>query len=703
MKRRRAYFRAPLLVKTLVVLAGAALVSPFFLRKAIVDVAPLARLQLSDGTDLNPRVRLSEWESPYALTDGLSSPDHLFEFPAGCIGLRLEFPKTFNLVGLHVVAIAGGPQAPTTARLSTPGRRPVMAQAQWYHEPLRSSECLFELGSTPASVVEFEINEPSPPWASVNVLMTIPRYVAWLYAIALTILLPMAAALTFAGGVVGLGVFRRDGDPGVVVARGLASATAIALAWTLLPRSLVVDALFATIWVAAALRGILLLGNRAADRRLLVLASVFLVVSTQVESYSLSDARVSPVDHLHAHYGARRLSREIPINAELSERPWLLHVVAAPWDRLFGRLGYWGYVGVVAGLNSLSLLAAESILRRLGTSDVPRALAWFVLLPGFVNIHFLGQRLLAGTLAIAALTWLLERRRNVGGDEPQSPFVAGLAFVLGIGLHPSAAFVVATTAACLLFTRPRRGVDTLLGVGLPITIYAAWLLAMSIEFPGQRNNLLVYPVTRDISQPFPPGMKFVEALRSLSVDDWQALAVNRVAHLRHYIVPANWSPAIWTWGRWISLPNVLCWGGVLLLLARRSWRGREAWCLWAIAAPLLFHHFFLGQPDPKFHMGPAPFIALMLLASATLAEPQSGGVWERILRFCILAEIGVRLLWPLIACKQHLDIVDPIIIQFRLVGGDAALYFVLAALPDLVGWPLVRIALRKKAATEASP
>jgi len=319
-------------------------------------------------------------------------------------------------------------------------------------------------------------------------------------------------------------------------------------------------------------------------------------------------------------------------------------------------------------------------------------LAWFVLSPGFVNYHFLGQRLLAGTLAVAAVMWLLERRSS--RIDRGTALAAGLAFALGIGLHPSVAFVLVTTA--LLWLLQSRGDWKLffLGVGIPAALYAGWLFAMAAWFPNRRNDLLYYPIMPSLDATFPADRSLGEILQSLSPGDWATLARHRIAHLRHYLVTDNWSPAAWTWGRWISLPNVLCWATIPLLIVRRAWRGRERWCVWAIVAPLVFHHLFIGQAEPQFHIGPAPFLALMLLAVATLAAPNAGRV-ERILRVLIVIELAARLLWPIIAVKLQADRMEPTVLKFRILGEELTPYFAMATLPALCGWRLFRIAQRR--------
>jgi hypothetical protein len=101
----------------------------------------------------------------------------------------------------------------------------------------------------------------------------------------------------------------------------------------------------------------------------------------------------------------------------------------------------------------------------------------------------------------------------------------------------------------------------------------------------------------------------------------------------------------------------------------------------------LFHHLFIGQASPQFHIEPAPFLALMILASATLVQAvTSSNRWTRFLATCVAVEMALRLLWPIASVKLQADRVEPSVLLLRLVSNDSALYFLLACLPAICGW-----------------
>jgi hypothetical protein len=683
--RQRWFPRIPRAVRLFLALAACVAVVPLLLRPVIVDVAPFAAVEVLDGPSINANVELAELSSVRAVNDGLWKPTHQFVFPEGAVGLRFRLPAEFAIQSVNLFATEVGRDRLVAVRLmDSLGRVTKTLQSGWQGQTYAATTTLSSTGAKATTVVVSFLNGPAPRINAVALLVMQDRWSAWGGVFAMTLGIPIVAGFVFLNGVIGMGSLfaGRTQCPAKAAAVGVFASLLIAVGWMLAPRSTTADAVFFSFSSLAAVYGIRSTVVPPELRRLAVAAMMLLLAFTQAESLAMSDDRAEPLDFMHAYYGADRLGHCERIPANLSARPWLMQFIAAPWLHAAGRFDYWCYVGLMAGLNGLTLLPVHVVANRLGFSNRSALCAWFALLPGFANYHFMGQRLLGAAFAMAAATLLLDAFRGRGkrGDAP----FAGLFFILGIGFHPSVAFVLVTSATLWLPSLRTNWKAAVAGFGIPAVGYAGWLATMSTMYPGRRNDLLMYPLMNSLNETFPAGMSFLDAARSLTAAEWERLVTNRVVHLRHYLWTDNWTPAAWTWGRWISLPNVVCWAGIPLFLLCRVWRGRAEWCLWTIVAPLLFHHAFIGQAHPQFHIGPEPFLAIMGLAAAALAERNGDRSWLiPILKWLVVVEVAVRFLWPLAAAKASWDRLDLLMKWFRLTADDPVLPMIFAALPAI--------------------
>lgn len=663
------------------------------MRPVFVDVAPFAAVEVLGGSSINPSVELAELSSVRAVNDGLWKPTHQFVFPEGAFGLRLRLPAEFAIESVNLFATEVDRDRLMAVRLTDSlGRVTKTLHGEWRGQAWAATTTMNSNGAKATTVVVSFLDGPPPRINAVALLVIQDRWSGWGGVFAMTLGIPIVAGFVFVNGVVGMGslVAGRTDCPAKIAGVGVLASLITAVGWMHAPRSTTADAVFFSLSILAAVYGMRSAVVPSDLRRLALAAMLLLVAFTQAESLAMSDDRAEPLDFMHAYYGADRLGEGQRIPATLSARPWLMQFIAAPWLHTSGRFDYWCYVGLMAGLNGLTLLPVYVVASRLGFSNRLASCAWCALLPGFANYHFMGQRLLGAAFAMAALTLLLAAFRGRGnrGDA----LFAGLFFILGIGFHPSVAFALVTSAFLWMLTLRTNWKAAVAGFGIPAIVYAAWLVTMSAMYPGRRNELLMYPIMNSLNETFPAGMSFLDAARSLTAAEWERLVTNRIVHLRHYLWTDNWTPAAWTWGRWISLPNVVCWAGIPMLLLCRVWRGRTEWCLWTIIAPLLFHHAFIGQAHPQFHIGPEPFLAIMVLAAAALSERNGDRSWLiRLLQWLVIAELTVRFLWPLAAAKASWDRLEPLMRWFRLTADDPVLPMILAALPAIAALNVVRL------------
>ena len=160
--------------------------------------------------------------------------------------------------------------------------------------------------------------------------------------------------------------------------------------------------------------------------QLMIAATGLLVVCMMVDTNLVANRRAHPVDYLIPYVGARLLAAEQPLGSEFAARPWLVHALFAPWEHVLGRFSYWGYIGFLAGMNSLALIPVALFARNWGWSDGWLAAGVFAFLPLHGIFNFVGQRPFCAAFCLLAVYWLLNHRWIRGG----------VSLAVAIGIHP---------------------------------------------------------------------------------------------------------------------------------------------------------------------------------------------------------------------------------------------------------------------------
>jgi hypothetical protein len=279
-----------------------------------------------------------------------------------------------------------------------------------------------------------------------------------------------------------------------------------------------------------------------------------------------------------------------------------------------------------------------------------------------------GQRpIAAGLCLLAVADWLApEARRQLRGS-----FILTLA----IGVHPGSLFLL---PGAFLWGLWRREPFTALRLtALPVLAFVSWTILMKGLAPQSRNPLYFHPFMARDDMSFPPDATWFSILSTLSLDQWGALAWNRLVHLRHYLWTTNqFEPVLDAW-KGVSLLSVLGVVGTASLLRPRIWRREAGFIPIAIICPLIIHHLAIGESHAQFHISPVPFFAMGLLIAA---YPPNKWILS-----LALAEWWLRLLWP--AALVVIGVTSSnqeLFATMGLTGGDYQLRLFLGVLPAAI-------------------
>ena len=673
-------------------------------RSVEIDVAPLARVTWNGKRAPVGNDKTLERNSPDAIHEGLPGPPHAYRPPdlaPGVLELRLPFALRIAEVAVVTGGVANKAPKSVFVQFGDGASWAPLPLDDWLPATARAPGRGIWHVARPIRALRVEIDPRETEIAALACTSIVPIAVAWTGAAALTIFFPWLCGMAMALAIFAAGAcIAPRGGVGAKITAGLTAVGVTTATWCIVPRSPLADGAILAAFGFAGLAGFVLLwrGKSPAGFSLVPATTLLLVAITAADSYGLTGRRVEPDDFWLPGLTAKHLAEAAPMPPWLTLRPWLGAAMWAPLDGLSDPFEHFAYLGMIAGLNALAAPLLESLMSaRLGSAAARRATLWLLLAPLLPAFHFLGVRLLAAALALAAIGW------QVKPPGPRSWLTAGFALTLGIGFHPSIAFLL---PGLLLWsvTRPAPSIAARLAacgraVGIPAALYGTWLIAMANAYPGTPNELLRYPIKPYWSAPTPPGMSVLEQARSLTGEEWRQLAWNRVQHLRHYLWTDNKSAdSPHARFRWISLPNALGWAGLLLLpfAIARNW---STFGLLAIAAPLLIHHLHIGDAWPQFHISPAPFVALGVLLAESLAT--------RVPRWVcgvVLSEWAFRAAWPLWLAASGGMPTDVLTDSLRLLGLQPGARLAWTAAPLLawswIGWKLARAGANERHATE---
>ena len=663
---------------------------------------------------LNTRALDLAWSDPTALTDSLYEPTHQFQFPhEPNLIARLIFPFPMEIHSTQVLGNSDQKKRMlTVGRLL--GREDVQVEAAREWLAKEGVPPIFRTRNGPMStdevrVFSWTVSESDPPpllvLNSIHCAVQLQRWKGIALFLTATVVFPWLVGIVQLLSILGAGtlVVNRLRDPGADLAYrlvcGIVAMTTFACIWLVMPRHIFVDIVWCAAVCSLAVRQLFALFSRrneyAENQNRFVIAmmafvSLLLLASSVADSYGIGTHRIQPLDFLQSYYGAECLSRNLGMPVELANRPWLVHAMFAPWDRITERFSYFAYLGFLSGLNAAIIIPAVLWMRRWSGNLGMPACAFFLLMPAICSYHFLGQRPFSAGLAFIGIYWLT----NVDGS--RRLIAAGIAFLLAIGAHPSAAFFLGVLILwSVIWGKREVGFSKCIGcLGIPVLGYAAWLFAMRILYPGRENALLYYPFSLDWNPPGEPGMSLLQRLGSISSETWQTLVTNRLRHLRHYFWTDNLGGGDAAIFRWISLPNILGFFGCLMLLRKTVWQRDKVWSLMIIAS-LIIHHLYIGQANPQFHISPIPFLAIAMLVAAE-ARSLPRNLLNCLLQFVILLEWFCRNLWPAwIAVQQSRQNTDSLS-TMRQFGDDSTAYIMIACVPAFV-WMLGAVWFLRKA------
>ena len=669
-----------------------------------VDVAPLSRVTLDGTAAGRPLAADLHDANPLPLVDGLGDYVLFCILPPTAAPRHMDFqlPAAFSSLKVAAALLRGDGQWRLNLEARSPGEawRDVKPTASILPRGGDPFVRTWQTGRAAALRLAWQGTKPTH-WASFQVLAQVPRPVARLYAALLGIGWPWAFGVALAAGLLqagewSLALCRRKGSAAGNVVAGILAGALAGGAWCAAPRGVAADAGFGALALAAAGWGLLRSARGRAPAGFAgVPVTVFvLLAGIAADTFGLTNGAAAPADHFLVHYGAWHLAEGFRMPADLANRPWLLQALYAPFERLLPIGVSPHYLGSVAGANALALPLLEAVLAaRCGAANARRAAALLLLLPCLANFHCYGQRLLAAGLGLVALERLLApatRRRTLGG---------GIALALGIGIHPSIAFLL-PGLALVAFLRPVAGgiagrlANAARCVGLAGFLYAVWLAAIGVAYPGGRNDLLYYPFKNRWQDPVPAGQSVLDYARARTPGDWRQLAWNRANHLQHYLrTNTRFRNSPHTMLRWIDLPNVVGWTGLPVLAVALWRRRRDALAATAIFLPLLIHHLHIGDADAQFHISPTPFVALAALVA---------GAWPRVgwWRWPMLAEWALRSVFPLfLAWTGRMD-QGPLLESLRLLPNDPLAVLAFSALPALAWAAAARRTLHSSASPE---
>ncbi len=614
-----------------------------------VNVSPLARVVF----DANPRYvnpnSTIEYSLPEATTDGLFDTLYMAEFPIGAGGGSIDFEFPFLVPATRVVVLGWDKQPATTLRITVRDDHGDWRDLQHGDWAPRGNVPPFRQIDRPGSFRTLRLTFRDVDQVVLNSVMcfaAVPRWLAWIYFLGLNLIGPWMVGTAVVLATLGCGrmvLSLGTADPSDLGRRavaGVACTAVVALVWCLLPRHWAPAAAVMAAGVGIAVREAVWWMKTAStdpDRilvRWLLLAVLLLLCEVTVDTYLVTNRRIIPVDHLLSYLGSKRLVARVPMTDYLAFRPWLVHILFTPLDWISGRFSYWTYLGFMAGLNSLTLIALALFTRRWRASKEPFVVGLIVLLPIMGCFHFLGQRPLSAGLVLMGIYWWTEPtcRR----------YWAGLALSLAILVHPSALLVlpggVVYWFAGKGFTN--RLLEVLRAIWMPCLTFGLWTWFVRWRYPGLRNDLMLYPIKTHIVQTFDAHWSWWEILRNLPADHWKQLALNRLLQLRHYVWTDNLSQPVADVFRWISLPNVLGFVLSLALLRPATWRVDRAFLWLTVGGPLILHHMFVGQAHGFFHFSPTPFFGLALLVSLCVTQERLAGV--RVVLGVSLVELALR-------------------------------------------------------------
>jgi hypothetical protein len=322
---------------------------------------------------------------------------------------------------------------------------------------------------------------------------------------------------------------------------------------------------------------------------------------------------------------------------------------------------------MMSWLNALSLAPIALWAVRWGLNPLQTA-GLFALAPLIGVFNSFGQRpLAAGLCLLAVADWLAPKaRRQLRGS-----FILTVA----IGVHPGSLFLL---PGAFLWGLWRRAPLTAVRLtALPVLAFASWTLMMKGLAPQARNPLYFHPFMVRDDMSFPPDATWFTILRTLSLDQWGALAWNRLVHLRHYLWTTNqFDPVLDAW-KGVSLLSVLGVVGTVSLLRPRIWRREAGFIPIAVICPLVFHHLAIGEAHAQFHISPAPFFAMGLLIAAYPPINWMLGL--------ALSEWWLRLLWPAVLVVIGVTSSNQeLFANLGLTGGDYPLRLFLGILPAAI-------------------
>lgn len=592
------------------------------------------------------------------LTSGTTDTLYMANVPLndGSNAVALEFPWTVLLD--KIIILGDGEQRRTTLKIAVQdaaGAWKMLDPRDWYAR-----------NGIPPIVVELEpkaiqalrfcvIRADSSLFNAIGVYTLVPRWQAWAAFLALTALLPFGCGVAAILSTLALGRiplrFAQDKGMAVRMLAGVVVQLAAAVVWLSLPQSAMVDGVFVAVLASSAVgECVLLWRGPAVERRLVQLMSAatgLLVVCMMVDTNLVANRRAHPVDYLIPYVGSRLLAAQQPLGPEFAARPWLVHALFAPWEHVLGRFSYWGYIGFLAGMNSLALIPVALFAQRWGWGDGWLAAGAFALLPLHGIFNFVGQRPFCAAFCLLAVYWLLKHRWIAGG----------VSLAVAIGIHPGAVFLLpGVLVYALWFAKPTHGLTTAIKfISIPVAAYLLWSAFITSAYPNSRNMLFYYPLMTSFT-PFDENKSWIQIVQELPVEHWRRLGVNRLSQLSHYLWTEPLSDPILDRFRWVSLPNAL--GAALLaLLATRKtgpWRRDLAFLGLAVAAPLAFHHLYLGQPHAQFHITPVPFYGIGIIAAGLLAGCNTTATTAcRCLVALVVLELFVRQCYPALVVYLH--------------------------------------------------
>ncbi|MAG94913.1 MAG: hypothetical protein CMJ48_14390 [Planctomycetaceae bacterium] len=346
------------------------------------NVAPFARCTFVGGLrDLNPNARLNHADLR-ALTCGTSDTLYMAELPLrdGVCEVQVELP--WSIDG-ELVLIGDGGQSPATMAISAvehEGRRHSLPSQEWAADRGVPAVAAADVSPDFRRLQLAFSDADSVKLNMLAIFTVLPRWKAWCLFLGLTVMLPLVCGIVAVLALLGWGRLPARRFPDWNLAQqmltGFPIVLLLSLGWHLCPRHTLCDFAFvAALVIPAAAMTVRTARQRLAadgtreDGRLICLilaATALLVVGVMVDTNLVASRRMQPIDYLIPHTGAQRLAAGVPLDEQYASRPWAVHLLFAPWDHVLGRFSYWGYIGVLAGMNSLVLIPIAAFARRWG-------------------------------------------------------------------------------------------------------------------------------------------------------------------------------------------------------------------------------------------------------------------------------------------------------------------------------------------------